>query len=114
MRNTAPAAYTAVPIGVAVCSGHVPGILPVTFAGLSVTFPESPVTLGRNTQRTGCQWKFLPSEWPKWQRATVHSYFAKWSKPDETGIRVLGRALRKSVGAAPTRLGHCPSRAISW
>lgn len=49
MRNTAPAAYTAVPIGVAVCSGHVPGILPVTFAGLSVTFPESPVTLGRNT-----------------------------------------------------------------
>lgn len=53
MRNTAPAAYTAVPIGVAVCSGHVPGILPVTFAGLSVTFPESPVTLGRNTQEDG-------------------------------------------------------------
>lgn len=51
MRNTAPAAYTAVPIGVAVCSGHVPGILPVTFAGLSVTFPESPVTLGRNTHQ---------------------------------------------------------------
>ena len=68
----------------------------------------------RERLRTGCQWKFLPSEWPKWQRATVHSYFAKWSKPDETGIRVLGLALRKSVGAAPTRLGHCPSRAISW
>ena len=46
----------------------------------------------RERLRTGCQWKFLPSEWPKWQRATVHSYFAKWSKPDETGIRVLGRA----------------------
>jgi hypothetical protein len=33
-------------------SGHVAGILPVTFAGLSVTFPESPVTLDRNTQVT--------------------------------------------------------------
>jgi hypothetical protein len=31
-------------------TGHVPGIIPVTFAGLSVTFPESPVTLDRNTQ----------------------------------------------------------------
>jgi len=32
-------------------TGHVPGIIPVTFAGLSVTFPESPVTLDRNTQQ---------------------------------------------------------------
>jgi hypothetical protein len=30
-------------------SGHVAGIPPVTFAGLAVTFPESPVTLDRNT-----------------------------------------------------------------
>ena len=31
-------------------SGHVAGILPVTFTGTSVTIPESPVTLVRNTQ----------------------------------------------------------------
>jgi hypothetical protein len=34
-------------------SGHDAGILPVTFAGLSVTFPESPVTLDRNTHFDG-------------------------------------------------------------
>ena len=30
--------------------------------------------------RTGCQWRFLPSDFPKWR--TLHSYFAKWSEPD--------------------------------
>ncbi|ABC29178.1 Transposase and inactivated derivatives [Hahella chejuensis KCTC 2396] len=29
--------------------------------------------------RTGCQWRALPSDVPKWR--TVHSYFAKWSEP---------------------------------
>ena len=50
MRNTTPLAYTAVPTVETGCSGHVAGIHPVTFAGTSVTFPESPVTLDRNTQ----------------------------------------------------------------
>ena len=27
--------------------------------------------------RTGCQWRMLPRDFPKWR--TVHSYFAKWS-----------------------------------
>ena len=44
--------------------------------------------------RTGCQWRFLPSDFPKWR--TVHSYFAKWSEPDQDGISVLERALKKS------------------
>lgn len=53
--------------------------------------------------RTGCQWRFLPSEWPKWQ--TVYSYFAKWSKPDEQGISVLERALKKSGWRGPYETG---------
>lgn len=53
--------------------------------------------------RTGCQWRFLPSEWPKWQ--TVYSYFAKWSKPDQDGISVLERALKKSSGHGPREAG---------
>ncbi|MEJ7866987.1 IS5/IS1182 family transposase, partial [Xanthomonas oryzae pv. oryzae] len=28
--------------------------------------------------RTGCPWRALPSDFPKWR--TVHSYFAKWSE----------------------------------
>lgn len=44
--------------------------------------------------RTGCQWRFLPIEFPKWQ--TVYAYFVKWKKPDQHGISVLERALKKS------------------
>ena len=43
--------------------------------------------------RTGCQWRFLPSEFPKWR--TVHSYFAKWSEPDQDGISALGAGFKK-------------------
>ena len=57
MRNTIPLAYTAVPTNVTKSighvrqnSGHVPRIPSVTFTGMSVTLPESAVTLDRNTQ----------------------------------------------------------------
>ena len=53
--------------------------------------------------RTGCQWRFLPSEFPKWR--TVHSYFAKWSEPDQDGISVLERALKKSGWRGPRTIG---------
>jgi hypothetical protein len=45
-------------------SGHVAGILPVTFTGTSVTIPESPVTLVRNTQLTGHDVVLLLSHGP--------------------------------------------------
>ena len=54
--------------------------------------------------RTGCQWRFLPSEFPKWR--TLHSYFAKCSEPDQDGISVLERALKNQVGAARLKLGR--------
>lgn len=53
--------------------------------------------------RTGCQWRFLPSEFPKWQ--TVYAYFAKWSKPDPHGISVLEQALKKSGWRGPRETG---------
>ena len=53
--------------------------------------------------RTGCQWRFLPSDFPKWR--TVHSYFAKWSEPDQGGISVLERALKKSGWQGPRETG---------
>ena len=53
--------------------------------------------------RTGCQWRFLPSEFPKWR--TVHSYFAKWSELDQDGISVLERALKKSGWRGPYETG---------
>ena len=53
--------------------------------------------------RTGCQWRFLPSEFPKWQ--TVYAYFSKWKKPDQDGISVLERALKKSGWRGPREPG---------
>ena len=42
--------------------------------------------------RTGCQWRFLPSDFPKWQ--SVYSYFAKWRELGEDGNSALELALR--------------------
>ncbi|MDH1447320.1 IS5 family transposase [Comamonas aquatica] len=54
--------------------------------------------------RTGCQWRALPSDFPKWR--TVHSYFAIWSEPREGGS-LLEQALKKSqIGAARARRGR--------
>ena len=53
--------------------------------------------------RSGCQWRALPSDFPKWR--TVHSYFAKWSEPDEDGASVLQRALKKSGWRGPRETG---------
>lgn len=48
--------------------------------------------------RSGCQWRALPSDFPKWR--TVHSYFAKWSEQDCDGVSVLQQALKKSTGTS--------------
>lgn len=53
--------------------------------------------------RTGCQWRALPSDFPKWR--TVHSYFAKWSKPDAQGVSLLEQALKKSGWRGPKQTG---------
>ena len=51
--------------------------------------------------RTGCQWRALPSDFPKWR--TVHSYFAKWSEPDKDGVSLLEQVLKKIRLARPAR-----------
>ena len=53
--------------------------------------------------RTGCQWRFLPSEFPPWQ--TVYAYFAKWSQPDQHGVSVLEQVLKKSGWRGPYETG---------
>ena len=52
--------------------------------------------------RTGCQWRALPSDFPKWR--TVHSYWAIWSEPREGGS-LLGQALKKSGWRGPRETG---------
>jgi transposase len=47
--------------------------------------------------KSGCQWRMLPRDFPKWR--TVHSYFAKWSEPDQHGVSVLERAMNDLVAS---------------
>ena len=42
---------------------------------------------------TGCQWRSLPHDFPKWQ--TVYSYYRKWSEIDEQGDSAISTALKK-------------------
>lgn len=52
--------------------------------------------------RTGCQWRALPSDFPKWR--TVHSYFSIWNEPHEGGS-LLEQALKKSGWRGPRETG---------
>jgi transposase len=49
--------------------------------------------------RTGCQWRYLPRDFPKW--STVYAWFRKWKEPDSHGVSVLERALKKSGWRSP-------------
>jgi putative transposase len=51
--------------------------------------------------RTGCQWRYLPKEYPNWK--TVYWYFTRW-QDDGTWERItdaLRRQLRRRVGRDP-------------
>jgi transposase len=49
--------------------------------------------------RTGCQWRALPRDFPKWQ--SVYAYFKIWREADEEGKSLLKRALKKSGWRGP-------------
>jgi transposase len=44
--------------------------------------------------KSGCQWRMLPSDFPKWR--TVHHYFSLWSEKTEDRESLLEQALKKS------------------
>ena len=41
----------------------------------------------------GIQWRMLPSDFPKWQ--LVYYYYSIWKQPDEHGVSLLDRLLKK-------------------
>lgn len=54
--------------------------------------------------KSGCQWRMRPGEFPKWK--TVHSYFAKWSKPAPEGVSLPGAGDKNQVGEARIKQGR--------
>lgn len=50
--------------------------------------------------KSGCQWRMLPSDFPKWQ--VVYKYFRQWSdKPSEQEVSLLEQALKKCGWRGP-------------
>lgn len=43
--------------------------------------------------KSGCQWRMLPSDFPKWQN--VYAYFRIWSTKEEDGYSLLEIVLKK-------------------
>lgn len=43
--------------------------------------------------KTGCQWRAMPSEYPKWK--TVHAYFTLWAKESKGEKSLLSWCLKK-------------------
>ena len=41
----------------------------------------------------GIQWRMLPSDFPKWQ--LVYYYYSVWKEPDENGVSLLNKVLKK-------------------
>ena len=41
----------------------------------------------------GIQWRMLPSDFPKWQ--LVYYYYSIWKQPDDDGVSLLDRLLKK-------------------
>lgn len=46
--------------------------------------------------KTGCQWRMLPKEYPKWR--TVHEYFTIWRTPRQGEKHCLLEQVLKKIG----------------
>ena len=51
--------------------------------------------------RTGCQWRMLPSDFPRWQ--SCYAYFRKWSESRDDQLSLLEQALKKCGWRGPAR-----------
>ena len=47
--------------------------------------------------KEGCTWRAIPHDFPKWQNVRYH--YEIWSKPDDNGLSLLDRVLRRLVEA---------------
>ena len=65
--------------------------------------------------KTGCQWRMLPTDYPKWQ--LVYYYFRKWSSLQEFDLLLdhLRERVRLIRGQnASASLGLLDSQSVRW
>lgn len=53
--------------------------------------------------KEGCTWRAIPHDFLKWQNVRYH--YDIWSSPDENGVSVLDRVLRKLVEVEREKTG---------
>ena len=53
------------------------------------------------TLKSGCQWRMLPSDFPKWR--TCYDYWQKWSAKGNDEPSLLEEALKKCGWRGPTK-----------
>jgi len=51
--------------------------------------------------KSGCQWRMLPSDFPKWR--SVHAYFQIWSEVKDDQPSTLETVLKKISWRGPTK-----------
>lgn len=51
--------------------------------------------------KRGCQWRMLPSDFPKWR--SVHAYFQIWSEAKDGRPSTLEQVLKKIGWRGPTK-----------
>jgi transposase len=52
--------------------------------------------------KSGCQWRMLPKDFPKWR--TCHYYFSLWNKKKDVNIEsILETVLKKISWRGPTK-----------
>jgi transposase len=49
--------------------------------------------------KTGCQWRMLPSDFPKWQ--SVYAYFRIWNQREKENQSLLEQVLKKISWRGP-------------
>ena len=54
--------------------------------------------------KEGCTWRAIPHDYPKWENVRYH--YDIWSKPDENGISLLDKIMRKLVEAERENAGR--------
>jgi len=54
--------------------------------------------------KSGCQWRMLPDDFPKWN--VVYFYFQIWSKKEEGEESILEKALRELVTELRLKTGR--------
>ena len=54
--------------------------------------------------KEGCTWRAIPHDFPKWQNVRYH--YDIWASPDEDGVSILDRVLRRLVEAEREKNGR--------